>query len=64
MEETFILKYYGHFSMFEMANMTAEERKWVIERIQKEKDKEAEATKSATSVTPGIPHIPHPPPHR
>lgn len=36
MEEEFLLKYHGHFSLFEMNNMTAEDRAWHIDRINKE----------------------------
>lgn len=36
MEQMFNLKFYGHFSLFEISTMTAEERSWWIERINKE----------------------------
>jgi hypothetical protein len=43
MEQQFQLKYYGHFSLFEQAQMTAEDRSWHIKRIQKELTDKAEA---------------------
>lgn len=36
MEEEFILKHYGNFSLFEMAHMNAMERSWHIERLKEE----------------------------
>jgi hypothetical protein len=41
MEQQFQLKYYGRFDLFEQAQMTSEERAWMIRRIDKEnKDKQ------------------------
>lgn len=62
MEEAFLLKYYGQYSNFEMAFLTAEERKWLIERISKEKSKEADSAKASAPVLPHIPKVQ--PPHR
>jgi hypothetical protein len=61
MEEEFLLKYHGNYSKFELAYMTAEERKWNIDRINKEKTREAESAKSNQAM-PATPKIP--PPHR
>jgi len=61
MEEEFLLKHHGHYSKFELVYMTAEERKWNIDRINKEKAREAESAKSNQAM-PAIPKIP--PPHR
>jgi hypothetical protein len=36
MEQSFILKYYGHYDLFEQDQMPAEERNWNVERIIKE----------------------------
>lgn len=47
MEQQFQLKYYGRFSLFEQSQMTAEERKWHINRIQKELKEKAEAERRA-----------------
>jgi hypothetical protein len=44
MEQSFILKYYGGYTIFEQINMPAEERKWNIERLIKEIKKQNEAT--------------------
>ena len=40
MEQSFLLKHYGHFSLIEQAYMTAEERNWYLERITKENQKQ------------------------
>jgi len=48
MNESFILKFYGRFSLFEQINMTAEERAWFIRRIEKE-------NKASSSTQPSIP---------
>ena len=42
MEQQFVLKYHGGIDYFECANMSAEERRWMIERIQKEVKKQNE----------------------
>lgn len=49
MEQEFILKHYGHFSKFEMAVMTAEERAWHIRRLDQENKK---ANRQAKSQAP------------
>jgi len=36
MEQQFLLKEYGHLSLFEQNNMTAEERTWYIRRLDHE----------------------------
>ena len=47
MEQELQLKHYGHFSIFEMSQMTAEARIWHIKRIHKEMKEKAEAEKKA-----------------
>lgn len=42
MEESFLLKFYGRYNIFEQSIMTAEERSWVLDRIDKENKKAAE----------------------
>jgi hypothetical protein len=39
MEQEFLLKRYGNFSIFEINTMTAEERNWFLTRINKENKK-------------------------
>lgn len=39
MNQSFILKYYGHYSIWEQNNMTAEERAFVLKRIDEEAKK-------------------------
>jgi hypothetical protein len=58
MEQAFQLKHFGGFSLLEIATMTAEERKWFLERIAQERAKEAEAFKKAS---PGASHKHAPP---
>ena len=36
MEQQFTLKEYGHLSLFEQNNMTAEERNWYVRRLDHE----------------------------
>jgi hypothetical protein len=48
MEQEFLLKYYGHFSRFEMALMTAEERAWHIRRLDQENKKANQQDKIQT----------------
>lgn len=46
MEQSFILKQYGSISLFEQNNMTAEERAWWVQRLDKEaKDRKSEYDK-------------------
>jgi hypothetical protein len=47
MVQSHILKKHGGYSLFEMKNMTAEERKWVINRIDRENKDQQDAEKSA-----------------
>jgi hypothetical protein len=44
-EQEFQLKHYGHFSIFEMAQMTAEDRSWHVKRVFKEMKDKADAEK-------------------
>jgi hypothetical protein len=46
MEQEFQLKYFGKFTLFEMAVMTAEDRSWHINRIKEQIDRENKANKS------------------
>lgn len=62
MEQAFLLKHYGNISLEEMRTMTAEERNWWLQRLDKENKKEKDAAKSghvpgAPSSTPGKPPI-------
>jgi hypothetical protein len=47
LEQEFILKHYGHFSLFEISHMTAEHRKWHEQRLRKEFKDKADAEKNA-----------------
>jgi len=59
MEQSFLLKHYGHISLEEQRTMTAEERNWWLERLDKEHRREKEASKGYTPnkvpQTPGKP---------
>lgn len=59
MEQAFLLKQYGGLGLEEMRTMTAEERNWWLQRLDKEHKKE----KDTTSAPPGqLPHTPGRPP--
>ena len=63
MEQSFLLKYHIGLSLFEQATMTAEERNWWIQRIDKERKEEnkiVEGNRSSIAM-PKVPkiHIPH-----
>ena len=47
MEQSFLLKHYGHLSIPEQNEMTAEDRNWWLERVDKEHKKEEDAAKRA-----------------
>ncbi len=48
-EQFFFLKYYGGWSFTEAYNLPIGLRNWFIERLSKQLQKEAEATKKASS---------------
>lgn len=51
MEQQFQLKHHGHLSIFEQAQMTAEERAWYLKRIEKEfRDREEMEAKRMRSM--------------
>lgn len=52
MEQRFQLKFHGGFSLFEQNNMTAEERAWMIKRIDKEFKDRAEREKQQMGSVP------------
>lgn len=52
MEQQFQLKFHGNYSLFEQAQMTAEERAWVMKRLDKEFKDRAEAEKKQMSNAP------------
>ncbi len=47
MEVMFQLKHYGNLSLFEQNNLTAEDRRWWLRRLDKEAKDKAEAEKNA-----------------
>ena len=55
MEQSFLLKYFGGYDLFEQAVMTAEDRNWNIKRIQRELKKQNEPTSSGPKHIPGQP---------
>jgi hypothetical protein len=61
MEESFLLKHYGHIDIKEQYSMTGEERMWWLKRIEEENRRISE--KGNSSQTPGkIPESPGRPP--
>jgi hypothetical protein len=61
MEESFLLKHYGHLSIPEQYTMTAEERHWWLKRIDEENKRQSK--ESHSTLPPGkIPESPGRPP--
>lgn len=52
MEQQFQLKHYGELSLFEQANMTAEERAWWMKRLEKEFKEKAEKERQQVGSVP------------
>lgn len=62
MEQAFLLKHYGNLSLEEMRTMTAEERGWWLQRLDKEHKKQNDASKGGHTpgkapATPGRPPV-------
>jgi hypothetical protein len=57
MRESFVLKYRGNLSLQEQAIMTAEERRFFLEELEREQDRENKAMKKAQGGD-GPKHIP------
>lgn len=57
MNQSFILKHHGHLDLFEQSMMTAEDRRWWIERLEKEVNKDK-------SNQPMVPKAPKAPPKK
>ena len=55
MEQYFILREHGGMSLFEQNALTGEERKWYIERLNKERK---EQNKNSESKIPSMPRVP------
>lgn len=61
MEQVYLLKKHRGVSLFESAQMTAEDRKWWLERINKDIEEENKAAKGGgSSGMPSMPHVPRP----
>lgn len=63
MEQFFTLKYHGKLSLWELNNLTAEERSWWIKRLNKQKEMEEQQSSSAQTPSiprPSVPNIPKP----
>ena len=64
MEQSFILKYHGKFSLFEQANIVAEDRQWWIKRLNKQKEAESKESsgntggRSMPNSKPSMPSVP------
>ena len=56
MEQSYQLKKFGHLSLFEQNVMTAEERAWWIERINKDIQKQNESGGAPPGVA-GMPEL-------
>ena len=51
-QEQFFLKHYGKLTLFEQVMLTAEDRRWWVERLKEEHKKQEEANK-ANSTSKG-----------
>jgi len=62
LEQQFLLKTYGKLTLFEQNSMTAEDRRWWMQRIQEENEKKAEEEKKAmaSAPRPSMSSIPRP----
>lgn len=58
MEESFLLKHYGHLDIQEQYKMTAEERHWWLKRLD---DENRKINKQSASEAPGSSKIPESP---
>jgi hypothetical protein len=57
MEQQFQLKYHGNLDLYEQEAIVAEDRKWWLERIAKEKKEEAERQKQNQPAQRRIPRL-------
>lgn len=57
MEQQFQLKYHGNLSIIEQSNMTAEDRAWWMQRLEKEFKDKADRERNQISSAPK-PRIP------
>lgn len=55
MEEQYLLKKHGNYSIFELDQMTAEERLWVLKRIETDYKKEEQLVNQQSKSKPKIP---------
>jgi gluconate kinase len=57
MEESFLLKQYGHLTLMEQAGLTAEDRKWWLKKIDDENNRKnaQPAAPDTVAPTPGRP---------
>jgi len=58
MEEEYLLKKHANLQLTEIANMSAETRRWWLKRIKKDRDEENEAAKNERSNMPSMPRMP------
>jgi hypothetical protein len=59
MQQMFQLKMHGHLSFREMDSLTAEDRSWWMERLNKYNEEQEQASKG--SKTPSMPSMPSTP---
>jgi uncharacterized protein (DUF2345 family) len=58
MEQQYQLKRGAGYSIFEQAQMPAEERAWVMRRIERENKERQEAERNANASMPRMPRMP------
>jgi hypothetical protein len=52
MEESFLLKQYGHLTLMEQAALTAEDRKWWLKKLDEENSRKNNAPTAPDKVAP------------
>lgn len=62
MEDSFLLKHYGHLNLSEQYQMTGEERSWWLKRIETENTKIAEKNNATNTPAGKIAESPGRPP--
>jgi len=64
MDQSFLLKYHLNIDLSEQSQMTAEERKFFLDRLNKQREEENDAMRGSTSTPGKIPESPGAPPIR
>lgn len=58
MEQTFMLKEYGKLNLFEQNNMTSEDRRWWLKRLEREINERNKKERDSIPSIPSMPNMP------